>query len=123
MIDTGNKFHSGKTMEIAEVQQKIIHSLSLTSSSNSGTSGVPRIINLLNKTKSEKAKAVEQAFFDFMKGENIVVLLSVSISSQLFKYIISKVPQIWFIEGRVSIDQNKRKDVIALLFTHQKVII
>lgn len=110
-------------MEIAEVQQKIIHSLSLTSSSNSGTSGVPRIINLLNKTKSEKAKAVEQAFFDFMKGENIVVLLSVSISSQLFKYIISKVPQIWFIEGRVSIDQNKRKDVIALLFTHQKVII
>ena len=110
-------------MEIAEVQQKIIHSLSLTSSSNSGTSGVPRIINLLNKTKSEKAKAVEQAFFDFMKGENIVVLLSVSISSQLFKYIISKVPQICFIEGRVSIDQNKRKDVIALLFTHQKVII
>lgn len=110
-------------MEIAEVQQKIIHSLSLTSSSNSGTSGVPRIINLLNKTKSEKAKAVEQAFFDFMKGENIVVLLSVSISSQLFKYIISKVPQIWFIEGRVSIDQNKRKDVIALLFTHQKVTI
>lgn len=110
-------------MEITEVQQKIIHSLSLTSSSNSGTSGVPRIINLLNKTKSEKAKAVEQAFFDFMKGENIVVLLSVSISSQLFKYIISKVPQIWFIEGRVSIDQNKRKDVIALLFTHQKVTI
>ena len=98
-------------MEITEVQQKIIHSLSLTSSSNSGTSGVPRIINLLNKTKSEKAKAVEQAFFDFMKGENIVVLLSVSISSQLFKYIISKVPQIWFIEARVSIDQNKRKDV------------
>lgn len=110
-------------MEITEVQQKIIHSLSLTSSSNSGTSGVPRIINLLNKTKSEKAKAVEQAFFDFMKGENIVVLLSVSISSQLFKYIISKVPQIWFIEGRVSIDQNKRKDVLALLFTHQNVII
>jgi len=111
-------------MEIAEVQQKIIHSLFInSSSSNSGTSGVPRIINLLNKTKSEKAKAVEQAFFDFMKGENIVVLLNVSISSQLFKYIISKVPQIWFIEGRVSIDQNKRKDVLALLFTHQKVII
>ena len=110
-------------MEITEVQQKIIHSLSLTSSSNSGTSCVPRIINLLNKTKSEKAKAVEQAFFDFMKGENIVVLLSVSISSQLFKYIISKVPQIWFIEGRVSIDQNKRKDVLALIFSHQKVTI
>ena len=110
-------------MEITEVQQKIIHSLSLTSSSNSGTYVVPRIINLLNKTKSEKAKAVEQAFFDFMKGENIVVLLSVSISSQLFKYIISKVPQIWFIEGRVSIDQNKRKDVLALIFSHQKVTI
>ena len=111
-------------MNLAEVKQQIIHSLSInSSSSNSGTSGIPRIINLLNKTKSEKAKAVEQAFFDFMKGENIVVLLSVSISSQLFKYIISKVPQIWFIEGRVSIDQNKRKDVLALLFTHQKVII
>ena len=110
-------------MEIAEVQQKIIHSLSLTSSSNSGTSGVPRIINLLNKTKSEKAKAVEQAFFDYMKGEDIVVLLSVSSSAKLFKYIISKVPQIWFIEGRVSTHQNKRKDVLALLFTHQKVTI
>ena len=111
-------------MNLAEVKQQIIHSLSInSSSSNSGTSGIPRIINLLNKTKSEKAKAVEQAFFDFMKGENIVVLLNVSISSQLFKYIISKVPQIWFIEGRVSIDQNKRKDVLALLFTHQKVII
>lgn len=111
-------------MEIAEVQQKIIHSLSLTSSSlNSGTSGVPRIINLLNKTKSEKAKAVEQAFFDFLRGEDSVIILSVSTSSKLFQFILKSVPSVWFIEGRVAIDQNKRKDVIALLFTHQKVVI
>ena len=110
-------------MEIAEVQQKIIHSLSLTSSSNSGTSGVPRIINLLNKTKSEKAKAVEQAFFDFLRGEDSVIILSVSTSSKLFQFILKCVPSIWFIEGRVSINQNKRKDVLALIFSHQKVTI
>ena len=110
-------------MEITEVQQKIIHSLSLTSSSNSGTSGVPRIINLLNKTKSEKAKAVEQAFFDFMKGEDSVIILSVSTSSKLFQFILKCVPSVWFIEGRIIDQQNKRKDVIALLFTHQKVTI
>ena len=107
-------------MNLAEVKQQIFHSFS---SSNFGSSS-PRIISLLDlSSKKQKADAVEQAFFDFMKGEEIVVLLNVSISSQLFKYIISKVPQIWFIEGRVSIDQNKRKDVLALLFTHQKVII
>lgn len=110
-------------MEITEVQQKIIHSLSLTSSSNSGTSGVPRIINLLNKTKSEKAKAVEQAFFDFLRGEDSVIILSVSTSSRLFQFILKCVPSVWFIEGRVSIDQNKRKDVLALIFSHQKVTI
>ncbi|MBR2141358.1 MAG: hypothetical protein IJ853_03280 [Rickettsiales bacterium] len=111
-------------MNIREVTEHITNSfLHISSSKVPSVTSLPRIINLLNKTKSEKAKAVEQAFFDFMKGENIVVLLSVSISSQLFKYIISKVPQIWFIEGRVSIDQNKRKDVLALLFTHQKVTI
>ena len=110
-------------MEIAEVQQKIIHSLSLTSSSNSGTSGVPRIINLLNKTKSEKAKAVEQAFFDFLRGKDSVIILSVSTSSKLFQFILKSVPSVWFIEGRIIDQQNKRKDVLALLFTHQKVTI
>lgn len=110
-------------MEIAEVKQKIICSLSLNSSSNSETSSIPRIISLLDlSSKKQKEDAVKQAFFDFMKGEDMVVLLSVSVSSQLFKYIISRVPQIWFIEGRVTIE-NKRKDVIALLFTHQNVII
>ncbi len=45
-------------MEITEVQQKIIHSLSLTSSSNSGTSGVPRIriVSLLDSSKKQKAE-------------------------------------------------------------------
>lgn len=109
-------------MEIAEVQHKIIHSLSLNSSSNSGTSGIPRIINLLNKTKSEKAKAVEQAFWEFLQGKDSVIILSVSTSSKLFQFILKCAPSVWFIEGRV-IDQNKRKDVLALLFTHQNVII
>lgn len=111
-------------MEIAEVQQKIIHSLSLTSSSNSGTSGVPRIINLLNKTKSEKAKAVEQAFFDFLRGKDSVIILSVSTSSKLFQFILKSVPSVWFIEGKVRLTaENKRKDVLALIFSHQKVTI
>jgi len=111
-------------MEIAEVQQKIIHSLSInSSSSNSGTSGIPRIINLLNKTKSEKAKAVEQAFWEFLRGKDSVIILSVSTSSKLFQFILKCAPSVWFIEGRVLIEQHKRKDVLALLFTHQNVII
>ena len=112
-------------MEIAEVQQKIIHSLSInSSSSNSGTSGIPRIINLLNKTKSEKAKAVEQAFWEFLRGKDSVIILSVSTSSKLFQFILKSVPSVWFVEGRVVIDQqNKRKDVIALIFSHQNIII
>ena len=109
-------------MNIAEVKQKIIYSLSLNSSSNFGSSS-PRIISLLDLiSKKQKADTVKQAFFDFMKGEEIIILLSVSTSSKLFQYILHKVPQIWFIEGRVTAE-NKRKDVLALLFTHQKVII
>lgn len=110
-------------MEIEEVQQKIINSFSINSSSNFCTSS-PRIISLLDLSKKQKADAVKQAFFDFLRGDEIVILLSTSISSQLFKYCLNIVPQIWFIEGKVRVTaENKRKDVIALLFTHQKVTI
>lgn len=105
-------------MNLADVQQKIYCSFSNSSKFGSA----PRIINLLNKTKSEKTKAVEQAYFDFLKGNNAVIFLSTSFSSQLFKYCLHVVPQILFIEGRVKVE-NKRKDVLALLFTHQKVVI
>lgn len=109
-------------MNIREVTEHITNSFhKITPYQTSGTS--PRIINLLDKTKKDKTQAVEQAFFDYMKGEDIVVLLSVSISSKLFRFILKCVPSVWFIEGRVSIDQNKRKDVLALIFSHQKVTI
>lgn len=109
-------------MNIREVTEHIINSFhKITPYQTSGTS--PRIINLLDKTKKDKTQAVEQAFFDYMKGEDIVVLLSVSISSKLFRFILKCVPSVWFIEGRVSIDQNKRKDVVALMFTHKPLSI
>ena len=111
-------------MDLREVTEHITNSfLHISSSKVPSATSLPCIINLLDKTKSEKAKAVEQAFFDYMKGEDIVVLLSVSISSKLFRFILKCVPSVWFIEGRVSIDQNKRKDVLALIFSHQKVTI
>ena len=70
-------------MNIREVTEHITNSFhKITPYQTSGTS--PRIINLLDKTKKDKTQAVEQAFFDYMKGEEIVVLLSVSISSKLF---------------------------------------
>lgn len=109
-------------MNIREVTEHITNSFhKITPYQTLGTS--PRIINLLDKTKKDKTQAVEQAFFDYMKGEDIVVLLSVSISSKLFRFILKCVPSVWFIEGRVSIDQNKRKDVVALMFTHKPLAI
>ena len=109
-----------RTMNLTDVKQKIFHSFSNSSKFGSA----PRIINLLNKTKSEKKKAIEQAYLDFLKGNDSVLLLSSSVSSKIFHQLVLRyVPSVWFVEGRVAIDQNKRKDVIALLFTHQKVVI
>lgn len=111
-------------MNIREVTEHITNSfLHISSSKVPSVTSLPRIINLLNKTKSEKAKAVEQAFFDFLRGEDSVIILSVSTSSKLFQFILKSVPSVWFIEGRIIDHQNKRKDVIALIFSHQKVTI
>lgn len=111
-----------KTMNLAEVQQKIFHSFS-DNSSKFGTSAAHiNIINLLNKNKKEKAQAVEQAFWEFVRGRDSVIILSVSTSSRLFQFILGNVPKIWFINGKV-VDQNKRKDVVALIFSHQPVSI
>ena len=110
-------------MNIREVTEHITNSfLHISSSKVPSVTSLPRIINLLNKTKSEKAKAVEQAFFDFLRGEDSIIILSVSTSSRLFQFILGNVPKIWFINGKV-VDQNKRKDVLALIFTHQNLII
>ena len=106
-------------MNLAEVKEQIYRSFSNSSKFGSA----PRIINLLNKTKSEKTKAVEQAYFDFLNGKDSVLLISSAVRSKLFHQLILRyVPSIWFIEGRVTVE-NKRKDVLALLFTHQKVVI
>lgn len=109
-------------MELTEVKQRIIYSLSKNSSSNSGVSSVPRIISLFGVNKKQKASAVEQAFVEYTRGNETIILLSVSTSSKLFQYILSHAPQIWFIEGRVT-EQNKKKDVLALMFTYQRFII
>ena len=110
-------------MNVREVIEHITNSfLHISSSKNLSDTSRPCIINLLNKTKKEKARAVKQAFFDFLRGEDSIIILSVSTSSRLFQFILGNVPKIWFINGKV-VDQNKRKDVIALLFTHQRVTI
>lgn len=104
-------------MNLAEVEQSLFHSLN-SNSSKFGTSSL-RIINLLNKTKKEKAEAVETAFWEFMRGNDSVIILSVTTSSKLFQFILKHVPKLFFVEKRVVDDNGKRKDVIALLFTHE----
>lgn len=107
-------------MELTEVTQRIIHSLAKNSSSKLGT--FPRVVSLLGVSKKRKEDAVKQAFFDYINGNEVVLLISVSTSSKLFQFILSKVPQIWFIEGRV-LERGKRKDVMALMFTRQKFMV
>ncbi|MBR1374393.1 hypothetical protein IJ556_08105 [bacterium] len=110
-------------MNVREVINHITNSfLHISSSKNLSDTSLPCIINLLNKSKKEKAQAVEQAFWEFVRGRDSVIILSVSTSSRLFQFILGNVPKIWFINGKV-VDQNKRKDVLALLFTHQNLII
>ena len=110
-------------MNVREVIEHITNSfLHISSSENLSDTSLPCIINLLNKTKKEKAQAVENAFFDYLKGKDSIIILSVSTSSRLFQFLLGNVPKSWFINGNV-VDQNKRKEVLALIFTHQNLII
>ena len=106
-------------MDIREVTEYINNSfLKISSSKILSCTALPRVIKLLGISKKKKAEIIEQAFFDFVRGEDSVIILSVATSSKLFKFILSHTPQVWFVENRV-VDKGKRLDVIALFFTHK----
>lgn len=106
-------------MNLTEVTETIKKSLSKRSYSDLEGASTP-IVSLLGLTKKEKAEAVKQACLDYMRGQETVLLLSLSTSSKLFKYVLSHVPHIWFIEGKVT-EKNKRKDVLALFLTYHEL--
>ena len=75
------------------------------------------LINLLGSSRKVKAQIIQHVYHEYQNGKNIVLICSLSISSNTFQSIIRCASNLTFINGRIS-DNNKRYDTIIVWFVH-----
>ena len=82
-------------MKICEVINSIVYSFPKVSSGTMNS--FPYIKNLLGIKKSEKEKAIKQAYEDFIHlRKETIILTSISTSSKLFTFVLTHTPRIHF---------------------------
>lgn len=93
---------------------EVVNSFTYLDSSKISTS-LP-CVNLLGVSKKKKEEVIKEAYEQFIRnGKEINVLVSMSITSRLFHYVLGHSPKITFLSSRVK-DKNKRYDAILLSF-------
>ena len=78
------------------------------------------LINLLGSSRKVKAQIIQHVYREYQNGKNIVLICSLSISSNTFQSIVRCVSNLTFISGRIY-DNNKRYDTTIVLFVHYSV--
>lgn len=75
------------------------------------------LINFLGTSRKIKTQIIQRAYHEFLIGKNIVLICSLSLSSDIFHTLLHWATNLTFINGRIY-DNDKRYDTIIVWFVH-----